>query len=1387
MSNDKSDDPLGLVIPINLEAFCVGTLDANGEASPVTKFAGSTTSYLDLNNPELNAFIGDNVNIPFTETPVTPLKAGIHLHWALPDALTKAQNNQGVLQFPAVPNRWLVTRFYNLEQNEPSKVTIKSWVVESDVLLTPQDTPNSTSVTLPVTPLTQHGTTYNSCYLGRSEKLSNWPASDPGYSIETYTGSPLTAVCSGVISFASYYPDSSSVFGFYDPLTDSDDPQPDGNTPVSLMYTVIGWYSDPTYDPLNKGMNLAEIQTAYQWSFTGPDTTVSFTNYYGIVQDINWNTNITYVTPSSLQPIDATVTIGNSPEEVTSSYLRLQNCSQSPLFEKLTHLFQREKLLQFSQPRVNQALKISDDLYQNQFSKIDAGTIYSIVKAATVDASPSEECINLPLLLADALNQLNVSQQQLDFYQFHQQSVQEQLFLDWYHLFKLSSEDALNTAEDVISQIRIPSCTQIQQNMTTYSTNFSNALQAVQQQIGDSLTLISEPAPRYLQPTEPVVAIASNALDFPKRYGGDNSYSEDNYLMCRLPNQLLTCLSVNNTAIPASQFSTVVLPSGTQLPYVTIFNALLQESCLLNTELAASISKLTDSSLEQNLQMLLNGQTQSVYSSIVGEIPSCVMMTWWDKVNMQNPWLPLFMQWSVDILPVQPDATSSETIQNFFNANYTINPTDNTYMNYTPNGKSGSVSVDPTNSNSFTSDYYSGSAVLSPVSSANLAKKLTAAMRLNEDSTFKTLLDKLQASPVMVQPLSGFNKALLMRKQLLQLPVQVSGGPYATLTAQVKPLVGDMNQVGLDINGYFNPIRSSYLKLNLTVVDVFGQKRDLNFSSLNCSSSMTTTFQGKPVPGVAYLPPRISQPSRLLFQWVAADSSGIEEMNSHPATSPICGWFMPNHIDNRSMFVYNQQGTMLGILYLIESESTTTVGWQSAPGDNSTIDDTIEVALQYENPQLASTAIALKNGSVAIFQAFMSAMDTISSSLSPSTVSSKSNIATLVGLPVALVQSYLRWEVQGNPAVDQAAACYQSQGNYNETDRGLTEVNFPVILGNLNQGNDGLIGYFMQPSSQDYTTSSYDFNTFYTTGSTPNESVINPVQGTLNLTITPQFDDNDPEPPDMDSCIVKLLMLVDPRAPIHAITGVLPSATLQLPSDQWSDAVSKLDMSFLVAPVLQGNQGLALPLCPENGYQWSWVEEINNSGTKTWMVNPSIASFINQAVANYTPQQIREGWLRLNPSLLDFSLLNTSSQKPFVVPGKSNSLALVIKNTKPIPISFTPGKLVAEGTVTNSASILYIHFGNMVEQSDVPNIQLSATNWSFKCFNSSFYGSYWAAVSTNPSAVLLNSNDTLTINMANVNVASSSKLQFLVYVDYYQVEGINDGVFDIIVQSSSSS
>ena len=96
-----------LLVPIHVDALCL-----NESQEAVTAMADYS---------QLPYFLGDHThgtgNLNISEQILAPLfnheftlKAGIHLHWSLPDALTNGEHNEMGTTFPHVPNRWLILR-----------------------------------------------------------------------------------------------------------------------------------------------------------------------------------------------------------------------------------------------------------------------------------------------------------------------------------------------------------------------------------------------------------------------------------------------------------------------------------------------------------------------------------------------------------------------------------------------------------------------------------------------------------------------------------------------------------------------------------------------------------------------------------------------------------------------------------------------------------------------------------------------------------------------------------------------------------------------------------------------------------------------------------------------------------------------------------------------------------------------------------------------------------------------------------------------------------------------------------------------------------------------------------------------------------------------------
>jgi hypothetical protein len=236
-----------LLVPIHLDA-----LNLTGDLAVTEGVADfSKLPYFDGTrdvNPE-TAYLSESVvATPFHDENLI-LKAGMHLHWALPDALTRAAHTADGTTFPAVPTRWLVTR--SRLDNAGNSVAEQRWVVESDYLYPAGEGDLSGAIAFPSPEHLDTPDVHPFRFVGRQVPLTQWL--DPNHDGERtpeYLGT-LTSAGYGHPAFAALYPNCHSVFGFHDP-----DPGP---LDTRLQYDVIGWYGSAANDHL--GVLLRELVT----------------------------------------------------------------------------------------------------------------------------------------------------------------------------------------------------------------------------------------------------------------------------------------------------------------------------------------------------------------------------------------------------------------------------------------------------------------------------------------------------------------------------------------------------------------------------------------------------------------------------------------------------------------------------------------------------------------------------------------------------------------------------------------------------------------------------------------------------------------------------------------------------------------------------------------------------------------------------------------------------------------------------------------------------------------------------------------------------------------------------------------------------------------------
>lgn len=1336
-----------LVVPLNVLALAVNEKDAH-DATP--HFSGTQTSFTDQLGPN-QAFLGANVNRSLVDAPAQPLTAGVHLHWALPDALTKADTDPGGnLLFRAAPNRWLVQRFVI----DGGQATRSAWVVLSD-WLGDQAPAGQVVITLPTHPT--NGMDYQ--YSGQAQPFSSsWtePAIPPGKDFATLTGGDLNAVATGQTGFFAFYPNCRGVFGFHDTLTDLGDP-PGGS--ANLLYVVTGWYSDPSRDPLYGGRSLDEVQELFAWSFADPnnDAKPDSSLYSGLVQNVVWHPDETYLPDYSanLPSVALDLSLGNNPPEAMSCYLQATLTPQVPYFQTLLNAFFEGLWGKLQQPLPSILSKLREELHENRFQSIKAEYLYAVVEpgeGTDSDGNPVTVQVDLadqPPAIGDQLNLLNLYAQAMQLIQEGIANANWQLFADWYRIF-MSKPAGQQTAYDV-AYAQYQAVQGQGQALSDANAKLQAQYDKVVAMLPPGCSLEQVPAPRFWQPSDPVFLLGGSALPPMNRYGCNGQYDADGYLICRLPGQVVTAAAADGVTVTAQDFSSLAWPTPNALPAPDVFNQLLIEGLLLDTTVLSSRTGKAISYAE--LIAAVSGDPSPL--ALTGTAPSQVALSGWAG----NPWVPMFAAWKVSFQPVFAtcDSTQSKLLDypaDFFTSQFTIDP-DLASIGYSP-------AQSPAGGDFW--QVYQGSSILSTSAINGFAQELTGAT----DPVMQKCLAAIEAVPMVMQSLSGLTNAFLMQDESLQLNIQVpESSEYYYFTQAVAQTLGGYANIAPSFNGYYNPARAGFFKLELMLVDIFGQKLAVTPQTTNVAQSLTAKYQDQPVPGIAYLPPRLSQASRLLFRFLASDAMGLTEMNQHPATTPICGWFLPDHL-NGSLFVYDMMGASLGSLYLDDAHNR--ILWQSAPGNDATIDQTVEQVMEDQQPQLRDLVVALSQAQPAFFADFMSAIDNVNGFVEPQDLSTNNDLAVLIGRPMAVVQVALTLELMGTPQFNQSWSVLGLDPTSNplaETDNGLSEIEFPVILGDLTNLDDGLIGYFKRDQG------AYQFGSFYSMGADAQgrSGVQQPVESTVSLTAFPGAKGGA-----LDDKTERLLVLMDPRAALHATTGILPTTQLQIPSNMYADTLSTLEMTFLTIPILGGSSALQVPLPAEAGFQWSWIQDKIIDIKRRWQTRGDLLSSMPTGMWTYTPQTILDGWLRLNPELLAFDLQN-AQQKAIVVQGENDGLTLTITNRQGRAITFLAGVPVAEGAAT-AGSVFYLHFGTAVPQEDVSKISLRADGWAFACFTDAQYGSYWAAspvADTN-----LAGSASLLVHVDGVQIATD-KQQIMIFTDYYQVGQLNDGVYQDVL------
>ncbi len=608
------------------------------------------------------------------------------------------------------------------------------------------------------------------------------------------------------------------------------------------------------------------------------------------------------------------------------------------------------------------------------------------------------------------------------------------------------------------------------------------------------------------------------------------------------------------------------------------------------------------------------------------------------------PWNPLILEWKVAIIPLEDNATTSE---------YSI-PQDLITQNYFLKTDYPDLTLKQVGILHDSVKIFSGSTILTPHAKDRMMEvieKYLESLNENDDDwilfkskhpsvvfnpfinhqrTFDTgniigmaaqvgpvdsksdivsiavnSYQKLSSNNFLSQSLGGFNAAMMMLHQAFQLPIADPLGfdddqAFAVL---VKNHVKRESKFAPLPLFEFDPIRTGTLSiLELNIIDSFGQIHSIyddGAEQAKIKEERTQIYFAKRFfatePNKGHLLPRISQPARINFRWLSANT-GIEEMNDHPVSSTVCGWLVPNNLED-SIMVYDQYGDAMGAIEITNDKTNPKGYWRSVPGS----DHPVELA-QLENSHLKDVIDKLI--ATPDISDLIELLERIMDKIDPENFTQHTDLAMLIGRPIAIVRAAVGLEVKGNFAINQDWASFEADMNKS---RGVTDpsqlirttndwekIKFPVRIGEHGQLNDGVVGYWLDdsPNVLQLTVPLGDpeFTIFIEENGQPkNYSLIG-----LN-TNSKWYDKNSSAiQVSLSDEPVSMTLLMDPRGAAHAICGVLPVKSITIPDDQFKPSLKKMSMTFFTRPLLIPEGKVAIPLPDEPGYNWSWLVKSEN-------------------------------------------------------------------------------------------------------------------------------------------------------------------------------------------------
>jgi hypothetical protein len=1184
---------------------------------------------------------------------------GVHLHWAMPDALlrgtlqTMPDGSTNRLGLAALPDRWLVLRL--LVAAGASDVTTRGWVICADI--------------------------------GTVVDLAAWNGEQslPAAKRHTIAAGELTGSVGGSAQWASTYDAVIDRFAFHDPLEDLTAVAPNGTAGGQAGYLVAGWFSHPELDPLDAartdaslhdhldqlGWHLQEdleggfrvaasravqslkrstidLVSAERYAADGqPGQAQSRPPAGGaaaaaeeaapIQRAIEPTTRYeAHLTPFadvaravvSSEPVfprstllhgsvhgvpvagpvdpslenrpaegDLAVVVGHHSDDVVAAAVTEGFGVTDPAERRAT-----ERLLAGFTGQILDRLATPDGLVDIEQHEHDAA--YTSLPGGTSGTDRVKMGDAAAPLIAGASGRSTISRET----EVNSQRLASRVSFAGRNRFELRQDDGVSLRREVLEW--------------TAPRPVSEPSSEVRE--------ITKPAPRFHVPSPPIVAVRGAKRSL--RHRGDGRFSPDGSMRVRWPSQLLRAPALVDLGQVLPTLATGAVPEE--------ILGLAREAVLTNPYLSPWLSSVAakqqgadpnamqsrfqaESVLRYGRSAGYDGRSSflapqpdpsSITSMLVadqlrrhslfeGVEPDPVAITTWSQ-----PWVPLWLEWEAAL-------TETDPLEHWSLGPIDLEPPDAT----TP----GRVITHQGRSVLTTGVATTMAAAITGWLTAEEARDATGAGETDRatEASLATLRDRLDALDVASAALDG------LREQLLGLPY-LDGR-----TERPAP--------GLD-----SPELLARGELRITkarLLDAFGRVVDLKGApapGLPARDEITT-----PAPALR-IRPRLTVPARWMFRLVDPAGSAVDaaearvdQVDPAQAVNPVSGFLLPDHIDD-ALEVFDVAGSPLGTL--LHEAFGGGVVWEPAPG-RPLPDDAGPLeglaSSQRVLGELASGLVAqdavgrqglpARPEAESTLSALLRAIDTTLWTVDAYAALGSEHIVGLVGRPVAVVRARLSLEVQSD--LDQVDLSDPSKRAVREQAyRDLATLAFPVRLGELTRTDDGLLGYFADDDYSrfhvvDKVVAGHAFEsgpgqgqlgTYGTTPAIPGQAPItNPyIVAEDELRIHP-------------GQTVTLTLLMYPGLGVNLTSGVLPRESVQLQRDWVAPGLAVMAPTARIGAVLIDPAKVSLPLVSVFPKDQLFTRR---DSPITWKDDPILAA-TQTALLPDLPHEVQEGYIRVAP------------------------------------------------------------------------------------------------------------------------------------------------------------